>query len=49
MLLLAFPMLINPVMWFSLDIPMIVGLVGVTVYISTTLNNPILALMVALF
>ena len=47
MLLLLWPMLLNPVLWFSLDLPIFAGVIGVALLLSNT--NPILAVVVALF
>jgi len=47
MLCLLWPMLINPVLWFTLDIPIFGAAVGVAIGLSQT--NPMLALLVVLF
>ena len=47
MLFLLWPLLINPVLWFSIDLPILGGLVGVGIVLSGI--NPALAWVVALF
>ena len=50
MLCLLWPALINPVMWFSLDIPIVAGCGGVLYALSSVgAVNPILVLLVLLF
>jgi hypothetical protein len=51
MLCLLLPALLNPVMWFSLDIPIVAGCAGVLYALSSVPLglNPLIVLLVLLF
>jgi len=50
MLCLLIPFLINPFLWFSLDLPIFAGAIGLSLLISALPgSSPFLGLLVALF